>query len=163
MIASIPRIVAGLLALALLAWWWHRKQRVAADPAVASEDPDLWDAMTEHFEELDRELEQARHWSKGEVALAIEQYVFKLEHSSEDQDGLLQKLALQPAKTQGQVLQVLTDPNLQTRLLKAPRGEPALYRACQALVVQPTPEAVPYLRQLLTSEQLAQPCPPALP
>ena len=111
--------------------------------------------MSEHFAELDRELEQAKHWSKAEVALAIEQYVFKLEHSSDDQEDLLRKLELQPEKTQSVALELLGDPALQTRLRREPRGEPALYRACQLLLLQPTEAAVPHLQRLLAADQEA--------
>lgn len=140
MIASMPRILGGLLLLLLIAYWLRRRNR-GGEPATLQKQPgehDLWDSMTEHFEELDRELERARHWSEGEVALAIEQYVFKLKHSSEDDADLVRKLAQQPEKTQRQILKVLADPDMQTRLRKEPRGEPALYRACQVLLTQPT-------------------------
>ena len=145
MIASLPRIFLGLAVLGLVAWWLRRRKRAEQQPSEPSRAPDLWDAMSEHFAELDRELEQAKHWSKAEVALAIEQYVFKLDHSSDDQEDLLRKLELQPEKTQSVALELLGDPALQTRLRREPRGEPALYRACQLLLLQPTTAAVPHL------------------
>lgn len=151
MIASMPRIVGGLLVLIAIAWWLHRRKQRGPEPCASSQTPDLWDSMTEHFQELDRELEQARHWSEGEIAIAIEQYVFKLEHSSEDDDDLARKLSQQPDQTERQVLRVLADPNMQTRLRKEPRGEPALYRACQLLLAHPSSKAVPYVRRLLAA------------
>ena len=56
------------------------------------------------------------------MALAIEAYVFKLQHSSDDHDDLFRKLLQQPETTARLVLQVVTDPNLQARLRKEPRG-----------------------------------------
>lgn len=147
----MPRIIGGLLVLIAVAWWLHRRKQTGKGPSAIAENPDLWDSMTEHFEGLDRELAQARHWSEDEVALAIEQYVFKLEHSSEDDDDLVRKLSQQPNKTENQVLRVLGDPNMQTRLRKEPRDEPALYRACQLLLAQPTSKAVPFVRRLLAA------------
>ena len=127
-------------------------------PAPKDKQADLWAGMSEHFEQLDQDLAAAKHWSRDELALAIEQYVFKLQHSDEDNTNLLPRITQQSETAVAMVLALLANPDMQTRLRKEPRGEPALYRACQLLMEEPTERAIPYVRKLLAASDDSVTC-----
>lgn len=139
-------VLGAITALRRLAGAKHRNK-----PAPKDKQADLWTGMSEHFEQLDQDLAAAKHWSRDELALAIEQYVFKLQHSDEDNTNLLQRITQQSDTAVPMVLKMLGNPDMQTRLRKEPRGEPALYRACQLLMEQPSERAIPYVRKLLAA------------
>ena len=121
--------------------------------SAAAGSSDLWASMNAHFEQQDRELEQARHWSDGEIRLAVEQYVFKLAHSDDDVDDWLAKLRQQPDKAAREALRQANDPDLQSRLRKEPKGQPALYRACELMMLAPDAAAAPQIERLLAAHQ----------
>ena len=114
-------VLGAITALRRLAGAKHRNK-----PAPKDKQADLWTGMSEHFEQLDQDLAAAKHWSRDELALAIEQYVFKLQHSDEDNTNLLQRITQQSDTVVPMVLKMLGNPDMQTRLRKEPRGEPAL-------------------------------------
>jgi len=159
MMPVLLRLIALAIVGILVMRWLQRKtpDEVVTDAPKRdpAKPPDLWQSLNDFYQHQDRELELAKHWSDDEVALAIEQYVFKLEHSSDDANDLLRKLAQQPETTQQILLQIVADPDMQTRLRKEPRGEPAIYRACQLLMQQPSPRAKPYVERLLTASNEA--------
>ena len=156
MIPALLRLLAAAAVVALLVYWLRGSKRSQPSESrsqpTPEDTPDLVASLQEFYQQQDRELELAKYWSDDEVALAIEAYVFKLQHSSDDHDDLFRKLLQQPETTARLVLQVVTDPNLQARLRKEPRGEPAIYRACQLLMQQPTRAAIPYVQRLLTAQ-----------
>lgn len=159
MMLAIRLLAAVAIVAVIVRLLQRRKAPVASDapPASgapsASDSPDLWASMHAHFEQQDRELEQARHWSDGEIRLAVEQYVFKLSHSEDDVDDWLAKLRQQPDKAAREALRQAEDPDLQSRLRKEPKGQPALYRACQVMMLAPRAAAAPQIERLLAAHQ----------
>ena len=146
-------VLGTITALRRLAAAKHRNQAAPKD-----KDADLWTGMSEHFEQLDQDLAAAKHWSHDELALAIEQYIFKLQHSDEDNTNLLHRIKQQSEAAVAMVFSLLANPDMQTRLRKEPRGEPALYRACQLLMELPSERAIPYVRKLLAASNEAVIC-----
>lgn len=157
MIPTLLRLLGIAISIALaLRWLQNRKQshnRSAGDFDEVVKNPNLWDSMNEHFQQRDRELEQAKHWSDDEIALALEHYVFKLEHSDDDNEEWFRKLAQQPHRAAEQALAMLDNPDLQARLRKEPKGQPSLYRACQVLMLAPSAQAAPQVRRLLAASK----------
>jgi hypothetical protein len=157
MIPALLRLLAAAVVITLIIRWLRRQQLPrdqqpeARDANDVAKNPDLLHSLQEFYQQEDRELELAKHWSDDEVALAIEQYVFKLQHSADDHDDLLRKLAQQPETTQRLVMAIANDPDMQTRLRKEPRGEPAIYRAVQLLMQNPTRQAKPFIERLLAA------------
>ena len=151
MIPTLLRLLGLAIAIVLILRWLQSRKQNQSGFEDAVENPDLWDSMNEHFQQRDRELEQARHWSDDEIALALEQYVFKLHHSDDDHDEWFEKLSQQPEKASGLALQALGDPDLQSRLRREPRGEPALFRAVELLMLAPSKKAPAQVRRLLTA------------
>ncbi|MGK0204374.1 MAG: hypothetical protein ACI9S9_003457, partial [Planctomycetota bacterium] len=155
MIPTLLRLLGIGIAIALLMRWLQSRQQIANRSQGGFDDavnnPDLWDSMNEHFQQRDRELEQAKHWSDDEIDLAMEQYVFKLKHSDDDTHEWFRKLAQQPDKAAQRALTTLRAPDMQARLRKEPQGEPALYRACQVLMLAPQANAAPEVRRLLSA------------
>ena len=168
MIPALLRLLAAGCGIALVVYWLRRQQQRPGHGQASTPERDqapeqisadaneqtreLWQSLQEFYQQQDRELELAKYWSEDEVALAIEAYVFKLQHSSDDGNDLFRKLQQQPATTARIVLQVVADPDLQIRLRKERRGEPAIYRACQLLMEHPTEHAIPYVQRLLAAD-----------
>ncbi|MFT6080123.1 MAG: hypothetical protein ACI8UD_000113 [Planctomycetota bacterium] len=160
MIPTLLRLLGIAISIALVMRWLksrqqrqHHQNQGAGGLGDVVKNPDLWDSMNEHFQQRDRELEQAKHWSDDEIALAFDYYVFKLKHSDDDNEDAFRKLAQQPHKASEQALVTLGDPNLQSRLRKEPKDQPALYRACQVLMLSPSAHAAPQVRRLLAASK----------
>jgi len=155
MIPTLLRLLSIGIAVALIVRWLQSRLQTRDQSAGTLDESvknlDLWDSMNDHFQQRDRELEQAKHWSDDEIGLALEQYIFKLKHSDNDTDEWLLKLAQQPAKAAQQALATLSDQSMQSRLRKEPQGQPTLYRACQVLMLAPPSQAAQPIQTLLAA------------
>lgn len=150
MIALTPRIWLFLIILTAWATWRWLRARPHQGPGFrdAVKNPDLWTEMEDHFHDIQKAREQAKHWSEDEVALAVERYLFKILHSDDD-DDLGQQLAQQPEVTARLVRETLRDTAMRTRLQKQKRGQMAWVRACMLLDNDPRAENAHFVRALL--------------
>lgn len=150
MLALTPRI--WLVVIIVTAWTVVRwlRNRPQGEPGFGdiAKDPDLFGEMQQHFDQIEDGREQARHWSRDEVGLAIEVFLFKIPHSDDDQD-LGSQLAQQPEVTATLVRATLRNRDMQTRLQKRERNETPWVRACMLLDNAPSADNVPFVRRLL--------------
>lgn len=164
----MPRLLA-LLAFAVMAGWlWVRWTRSATrNPAEAprdatpSEKP-IIEPTANRDHERDRpqppqpakqrislrELETAKRWSDGEIRIGVEQFLMKVDDGSA-LHPLARQLAQQPERTAAQVLQMLRDPELQSRLQRRRHGQTPWMRACMLLDLAPAEEHAEFVRRLL--------------
>lgn len=157
----MPRLLA-LLAFAVMAGWlWVRWTRSAArrpaevprdgspiaDPA-ANRDPEGDRPRPTKQRTSLRELETAKHWSDGEIRIGVEQFLMKVDDGSA-LHPLARQLAQQPERTAAQVLQMLRDPELQSRLQRRRNGQTPWLRACILLDAAPAEEHAEFVRRLL--------------
>lgn len=162
----MPRLLA-LLAFAVMAGWlWVRWTRSATrNPAEAPRDATPSDNPTiDPTANRDRdrsqppqptkrrislrELETAKRWSDGEIRIGVEQFLMKVDDGSA-LHPLARQLAQQPERTAAQVLRMLRDPELQSRLQRRRNGQTPWMRACMLLDFAPADEHAVFARRLL--------------
>jgi hypothetical protein len=144
----IVRVVALLLLVTLVGWLWMRRTR------SASNEPDT--ATTAAHEAASpakprgprHEVEAARYWSDGEIRLAVEQFLFKLEQASAGHP-LARQLGQQSGRTIAEVVRVLRDPELQMRLQRRRQGQTPWMRACLLLDQAPAAAHAEFVRRQL--------------
>jgi len=150
MLALTPRI--WLAVIIVVAWLVIRRLRTRQPGEPGSrdvaKDPDLFTEMQQHFDQIQDAREQAKHWSRDEVGLAVEVYLFKIPHSDDDQD-LGSQLAQQPEVTATLVRDTLRNRDMQTRLQKRERDETPWVRACKLLDNAPSADNVAFVRRVL--------------
>lgn len=169
----MPRLLAILLFVVVAGWLWVRWMRSAnrensqalrdADPspnASPSARPDANprpgahpDRARDHAPSAKqrtslRDLEAAKHWSDGEVRIGVEQFLLKVDEGSA-LHPLARQLAQQPERTAAQVLRMLRDPELQSRLQRRRNGQTPWMRACMLLDAAPAEEHGEFVRRLL--------------
>jgi hypothetical protein len=144
----IVRVVALLLLVALGGWLWMRRSRsMSSEPDTATTAAN--DAAAPAKPRGPRhEVEAARYWSDGEIRLAVEQFLFKLEQASAGHP-LARQLGQQAGRTIAEVLRVLRDPELQMRLQRRRQGQTPWMRACLLLDQAPAAAHAEFVRRQL--------------
>ncbi|MFO1032478.1 MAG: hypothetical protein U1F60_15455 [Planctomycetota bacterium] len=161
----MPRLLALLAFVAMAAWLWLRWSRSTTrddtSPSSGSDErsgPNA-SATTNRVPERDRprpaklrtsqrELEMAKHWSDGEIRIGVEQFLLKVDDGSA-LHPLARQLAQQPERTTAQVLRMLRDPELQSRLQRRRNGQTPWLRGCILLDAAPAEEHAEFVRRLL--------------
>lgn len=165
----MPRLLA-LLAFAVMAGWlwvrWTRSatRNVAEAPHDGNPTANPTPNPTPKLEpERDRprparqrislrELEAAKRWSDGEIRIGVEQFLMKVDDGSA-LHPLARQLAQQPERTAAQVLRMLRDPELQSRLQRRRNGQTPWMRACMLLDFAPADEHAVFARRLLDDSE----------
>ena len=161
----MPRLLA-LLAFAVMAGWlwvrWARSATRNAAEAPRDGNPTA-NPTTNPTAKLEperdrprpakqrislRELETAKRWSDGEIRIGVEQFLMKVDDGSA-LHPLARQLAQQPERTAVQVLRMLRDPELQSRLQRRRNGQTPWMRACTLLDFAPADEHAVFARRLL--------------
>ena len=78
----IVRVVALLLLVTLVGWLWMRRTRSASNEPETATTAAHEAASPAKPRGPRHEVEAARYWSDGEIRLAVEQFLFKLEQAS---------------------------------------------------------------------------------
>lgn len=144
----IVRLVALLLLIALVVWLWMRRTRSTSNQSDAATTSTQGAAQPAKPRGPRHELETARYWSDGEIRLAVEQFLFKLEHASPGHP-LARQLGQQSGRTLAEVVRVLRDPELQMRLQRRRQGQTPWMRACLLLDQAPAAAHAEFVRRQL--------------
>ena len=144
----IVRVVALLLLIALVGWLWMRRTRSTSNEPDAAATSVHDEAQPPKPRGPRHEVEAARYWSDGEIRLAVEQFLFKLEHASPGHP-LARQLGQQTGRTLAEVVRVLRDPELQMRLQRRRQGQTPWMRACLLLDQAPVAANAEFVRRQL--------------
>jgi hypothetical protein len=118
-------------------------------------DPQLWQKLVEQHDDVNRETAVAKGWNDEQVARAVRRFVL-VAKSSRDAAGTLKVLQGLGQRTHPELLRILRDPGLRSRLVR-PTGENLLpeapfNRICELASDQPPMEMVALMTRFLDDQ-----------